>query len=161
MSKANTIHKTEDIILEIKNLKTHFMLDTGTIRAVDGVNLTIERGKTLGVIGESGCGKSVTAHSILRLIPSPPGEIVNGEILLHRDGEVIDITKLKPTEEAMRNIRGDDIGMIFQEPMTSFGPLHTIGNQITETILIHNKVANCFYLKVLKSYESYELLPIH
>ena len=133
---------TEDLILEIKNLKTHFILDTGTIRAVDGVDLTISRGKTLGVIGESGCGKSVTAHSILRLIPSPPGKIVDGEILLHRDDEVIDIAKLKPTEEAMRNIRGDDIGMIFQEPMTSFGPLHTIGDQITETILIHQKTTD-------------------
>ena len=133
---------TTDLILEIKNLKTHFTLDTGTIRAVDGVDLTISRSKTLGIIGESGCGKSVTAHSILRLIPSPPGKIVDGEILLHRDSEVIDITKLKPTEEAMRNIRGDDIGMIFQEPMTSFGPLHTIGDQITETILIHQKAAN-------------------
>ena len=132
----------KDLILEIRNLKTHFTLDTGTIRAVDGVDLTIARGNTLGVIGESGCGKSVTAHSILRLIPSPPGEIVDGEILLHRDGEIIDITKLKPTEEAMRNIRGDDIGMIFQEPMTSFGPLHTIGDQITETILIHQKAAD-------------------
>lgn len=132
----------EDIILEIKDLKTHFTLDTGIIRAVDGVNLTISRGKTLGLIGESGCGKSVTAHSILKLIPSPPGEIVDGEILLHRDGEVIDITKLKPTEEAMRNIRGDDIGMIFQEPMTSFGPLHTIGDQITETILVHQKATD-------------------
>lgn len=132
----------EDIILEIKDLKTHFTLDTGIIRAVDGVNLTISRGKTLGLIGESGCGKSVTAHSILKLIPSPPGEIVDGEILLHRDGEVIDITKLKPTEEAMRNIRGDDIGMIFQEPMTSFGPLHTIGDQITETILVHQQATD-------------------
>ena len=142
MSKDNTTHNAEDIILEIKNLRTHFTLDTGTIRAVDGVDLTISRGKTVGVIGESGCGKSVTAHSILRLIPSPPGEIVDGEILLYRDGEVTDITKLKPTEEAMRNIRGDDIGMIFQEPMTSFGPLHTIGDQIIETILIHQKAAN-------------------
>ena len=142
MSKDNVSHNTEDIILEIKNLKTHFMLDTGTIRAVDGVNFTISRSKTLGVIGESGCGKSVTAHSILRLIPSPPGEIVDGEILLHRDGETIDVTKLKPTAEAMQNIRGNDIGMIFQEPMTSFGPLHTIGDQITETILIHNKTTN-------------------
>ena len=138
MSKDNA----EDLILEIKNLKTHFMLETGTIRAVDGVDLTISRGKTLGVIGESGCGKSVTAHSILRLTPSPPGKIVDGEILLHRDGEVIDITKLKPTEEAMRDIRGDEIGMIFQEPMTSFGPLHTIGDQIMETILIHQKAGN-------------------
>lgn len=138
MSKGSA----EDLVLEIKNLKTHFILDTGTIRAVDGVNLTISRGRTLGVIGESGCGKSVTAHSILRLIPSPPGEIVDGEILLYREDEIIDITKLKSTEEAMRDIRGADIGMIFQEPMTSFGPLHTIGDQIMETLLIHQKAAN-------------------
>ncbi|MEZ4712446.1 MAG: ABC transporter ATP-binding protein [Caldilineaceae bacterium] len=126
-------------ILEIKNLQTHFKLDTGIIRAVDGVTLTLNRGKTLGVIGESGCGKSVTAHSILRLIPSPPGHIVGGEILLHRDNEIIDLAKLRLSSEVLRNIRGNDIAMIFQEPMTSFGPLHTIGNQIMETILLHQK----------------------
>lgn len=130
-----------DTILEIKNLQTQFMLDTGTIHAVDGVNLTLKRGKTLGVIGESGCGKSVTAHSILRLIPSPPGKIVGGEILLHRDNETVDLTKLNPYKDQMRSIRGNDIGMIFQEPMTSFGPLHTIGNQIMETILLHRGVS--------------------
>jgi peptide/nickel transport system ATP-binding protein len=129
-----------DTILEIKNLQTHFMLDTGTIHAVDGVNLTLKRGKTLGVIGESGCGKSVTAHSVLRLIPSPPGKIVGGEILLHRDDETVDLTKLNPYKDKMRSIRGNDIGMIFQEPMTSFGPLHTIGNQIMETIILHKGV---------------------
>lgn len=130
-----------DTILEIKNLQTQFELDTGTIHAVDGVNLTLKRGKTLGVIGESGCGKSVTAHSILRLIPSPPGKIVGGEILLHRDNETVDLTKLNPYKDQMRSIRGNDIGMIFQEPMTSFGPLHTIGNQIMETILLHRQVS--------------------
>jgi peptide/nickel transport system ATP-binding protein len=108
---------------------------------VDGVNLTLRRGKTLGVIGESGCGKSVTAHSILRLIPSPPGKIVGGEILLHRDGNTVDLTKLNPNKDEIRSIRGNDIGMIFQEPMTSFGPLHTIGDQIMETILIHRGVS--------------------
>jgi peptide/nickel transport system ATP-binding protein len=129
---------TTDAVLEIKNLQTHFLLDSGTIRAVDGASLTVNRGKTLGVIGESGCGKSVTAHSILRLIPSPPGKIVGGEILLHREGGIVDLTKLNPFKAEMRHIRGNDIGMIFQEPMTSFGPLHTIGNQIMETILVHN-----------------------
>lgn len=128
-------------VLEIKDLKTHFHLDTGVIRAVDGVTLTLRRGKTLGVIGESGCGKSVTAHSILRLTPSPPGRIAGGEILLHRAGDVIDMAKLSLSSETLRNIRGNDIGMIFQEPMTSFGPLHTIGNQIMETILLHQKAA--------------------
>ncbi|MEM7028658.1 MAG: ABC transporter ATP-binding protein [Chloroflexota bacterium] len=137
-----SIVSTSDLILEIKNLKTHFMLDTGTIRAVDGVSLSISRGKTLGVIGESGCGKSVTAHSILRLIPSPPGQIVDGEILIHRGNEIVDITQFRQSDEALRNIRGNDIGMIFQEPMTSFGPLHTIGNQIMETILVHDKAEN-------------------
>src|SRR5262245_13928592 len=107
---------TKDAVLEIKNLQTHFLLDTGTIRAVDGVTLIVRRGKTLGVIGESGCGKSVTAHSILRLIPSPPGKIVGGEILLHGEGETVDLTKLNPFKAEMRNIRGNDIGMIFQEP---------------------------------------------
>jgi peptide/nickel transport system ATP-binding protein len=142
MSAMNASDKAIDPILEIKNLRTHFMLDTGIIRAVNGIDLTIERGRTLGVIGESGCGKSVTAHSILRLIPSPPGKIVDGEIWLHRDGESIDLATLKPGGATLRNIRGDDIGMIFQEPMTSFGPLHTIGHQIMETILVHKKAAS-------------------
>jgi len=140
-SPVNARPKVADPVLEIKNLQTHFMLDTGVIRAVNGVDLSIERGKTLGVIGESGCGKSVTAHSILRLIPSPPGKIVGGEIWLHRDGESIDLAALNPRQETLRNIRGNDIGMIFQEPMTSFGPLHTIGHQIMEAILVHQKAA--------------------
>ena len=126
-------------VLEIVNLKTHFFLDTGTIKAVDGINLTINQGKTLGIIGESGCGKSVTAHSILKLIASPPGKIVSGKILLHHNNKLTDISKLENSDNKLRNIRGNSIGMIFQEPMTSFGPLHTIGNQIIESILIHNK----------------------
>ena len=135
-------NNAEDIILEIKNLKTYFTLDTGTIRAVDGVNLTISRGKTLGVIGESGCGKSVTAHSILRLIPSPPGEIVDGESCCTEMVRTSNIPNSNQQKKRCGISAGDDIGMIFQEPMTSFGPLHTIGDQITETILIHNKAAN-------------------
>ncbi|MEM7131077.1 MAG: ABC transporter ATP-binding protein [Chloroflexota bacterium] len=139
MLPASTNQPLDEPVLEIKELKTHFKLDTGTIRAVDGVTLTLNRGKTLGVIGESGCGKSVTAHSILRLIPSPPGRIVEGEILLHRDNEIIDIAQLRLHSDILRGIRGNDIGMIFQEPMTSFGPLHTIGNQIMEAILNHHE----------------------
>ena len=126
-------------LLDIRGLRTHFMLDTGVIRAVDGLDLTLHRGETLGIIGESGCGKSVTAHSILRLIPSPPGKIGDGESLFHPDdGAPVDLAKIDPRTEMMRTIRGGDIGMIFQEPMTSFGPLHTIGNQIMEAIQIHN-----------------------
>ncbi len=127
-------------LLEIKNLKTYFELDSGTVRAVDGVSFSISHGETLGVIGESGCGKSVTAHSILRLIPSPPGRIVDGEILFRRDkqkDDALDLAKLHPKKEQIRHIRGNDISMIFQEPMTSFGPLHTIGNQIMEAIEMH------------------------
>lgn len=129
-------------LLEINNLQTHFQLDSGTVRAVDGVSLSIGRGQTLGIIGESGCGKSVTAHSIMQLIPSPPGRIVDGEILYYRDENSttpIDLAKLHPKKEEIRKIRGNEIGMIFQEPMTSFGPVHTIGNQIMEAIRMHNK----------------------
>ncbi len=125
-----------DAVLEIKNLQTHFLADSGVVRAVGGVSLTVNRGQTLGVIGESGSGKSVTALSILRLV-RPPGKIVGGEIVLNREGGSVDLAKLDPRKKELRSIRGKDIGMIFQEPMTSFGPLHTIGNQIVETIRAH------------------------
>lgn len=133
-----------DALLEIKNLMTHFHLQEGIVRAVDGVSFAIGRGQTLGIIGESGCGKSVTAHSILRLVPSPPGNIVNGEILLHRrddasEDEPLDLARLDPRGAMIRSIRGAEISMVFQEPMTSFGPMHTIGNQIMESILLHQK----------------------
>lgn len=137
---------TQDALLEIKNLKTHFHLQEGIVRAVDGVTFAIRRGRTLGIIGESGCGKSVTAHSILRLVPSPPGNIVDGEIRLHRrengnaagqSQEQTDLARLDPRGAEIRAIRGAEISMVFQEPMTSFGPMHTIGNQIMESILLH------------------------
>ncbi|SIQ51957.1 ABC transporter ATP-binding protein [Halanaerobium kushneri] len=129
----------DDNILEMKNLKTHFFTDRGTVKAVDGVNLNVKKGKTLGVIGESGCGKSVTAHSILRLIPSPPGQIVDGSInYQQKDNKIIDLGKLDARGDTIRNIRGNEISMIFQEPMTSFGPQYTIGHQIMEAIMIHN-----------------------
>ncbi len=96
--------------------------------------------KTLGVVGESGCGKSVTGLSILALVPMPPGKIVEGEILYHRNGDVIDITKLNPKGKEIRSIRGNEIAMIFQEPMTSLNPVYTIGNQIMEAIILHQKV---------------------
>ena len=133
-----------DSLLEIRNLMTHFHLQEGIVRAVDGVSFDVRRGQTLGIIGESGCGKSVTAHSILRLVPSPPGNIVNGELLLYRgeSGEnsgPVDLAQLDPRGAEIRSIRGAEISMVFQEPMTSFGPMHSIGNQIIESILLHQE----------------------
>src|SRR5687768_14852183 len=125
-----------NLLLEVKDLRTYFFLHEGLVRAVDGVNFTIERGKTLGVVGESGCGKSITARSILGMI-RPPGRTVSGEIIYHQrvDGqgsqtELIDLTKLNPTGPEIRQIRWKSIAMIFQEPMTSLSPVHTIGDQI-------------------------------
>ncbi|MYH60432.1 MAG: ABC transporter ATP-binding protein, partial [Caldilineaceae bacterium SB0675_bin_29] len=114
------------------------------VRAVDGVSFDVRRGQTLGIIGESGCGKSVTVHSVLRLVPSPPGNIVDGQILLHQgengaDAATTDLAQLDPRGAEIRAIRGAEISMVFQEPMTSFGPMHTIGNQIVETILLHQE----------------------
>ncbi|HXF64185.1 MAG TPA: ATP-binding cassette domain-containing protein, partial [Caldilineaceae bacterium] len=111
-------------ILEIKDLHTYFFLERGTVKAVDGVDLTLGRQQTLGIVGESGCGKSVTAMSVMRLVRYPPGKIVKGEILLHRDDgrPTVDIAKLDPKGAEMRAIRGGEIAMIFQEPMTSLNP---------------------------------------
>ena len=120
-------------LLEVKNLKTFFFTDEGTAKAVDDVSYTIPEGKILGVVGESGCGKSVSALSIMRLIPDPPGQIVAGEIKF--DGKDL----LTLSEPQMRTIRGNDISMIFQEPMTSLNPVFTIGDQIMEAILLHQK----------------------
>jgi len=118
-------------LLSVKNLKTYFYTEDGTVRAVDGVDFEIKRGETLGVVGESGCGKSVSALSIMRLIPTPPGKVVEGKICFK--GKDI----LKISESAMRRIRGGDISMIFQEPMTSLNPVYTVGDQISEAIIMH------------------------
>ena len=118
-------------LLEIDNLKTHFFTDEGILPSVDGISFQIERGETLGIVGESGCGKSVTAMSILRLIPQPPGKIVGGEIRFN-GRNLVDIP-----EPELRKIRGNDIAMIFQEPMTSLNPVYTVGNQIVEAITLH------------------------
>src|SRR5690349_14734309 len=129
-------------ILEIKDLKTYFFLEKSTVRALDGINLTLNRKKTLGLVGESGCGKSIMAMSIMRLIQSPPGKIVDGEINLHRKGgqEVVDLVKLEQYGPEMRDIRGREIAMVFQEPMTSLNPLYTIGDQIAEAVQAHRNV---------------------
>ena len=133
------------MVLEVNNLKTYFMLEAGTVKAVDGVSFKLGHQSSLGIVGESGCGKSITAMSIMRLIKSPPGKIVGGEILLHQTSssrdEVTDLTKLNPQGAKMRSIRGGDIAMIFQEPMTSLNPLYTIGTQIAETVRLHQKVS--------------------
>jgi len=128
------------LLIKVKGLKTYFYTEDGVGRAVDGVDFTIEREKTLGMVGESGCGKSVTALSIMRLIPTPPGRIEAGEILYHQNGDVIDLTKLDPKGPEMRSIRGNEIAMIFQEPMTSLNPVYTIGKQIMEAIILHQRL---------------------
>jgi ABC-type dipeptide/oligopeptide/nickel transport system ATPase component len=120
-----------DRLLDVKNLKTYFFTDEGVVRAVDGVDLYIEKGETLGVVGESGCGKSVTALSIMKLIPQPPGRIVEGEISYNGTN----LVTLAPNK--MRKIRGKEISMIFQEPMTSLNPVFTVGEQIAEAIRLH------------------------
>src|SRR5574337_315215 len=119
------------ILLKIEGLQTHFFTEAGTVRAVDGVSLTVRKGETLGIVGESGCGKSVTALSVLRLIPNPPGKIVGGNIYL----EGRDLLTLP--EDEMRKGRGGSISMIFQEPMTSLNPVFTVGDQIAEGIRLH------------------------
>lgn len=128
-------------ILEVRDLKTYFYSDEGVVKAVDGVDFTVYKGKSLGIVGESGCGKSVTAQSVMQIVPSPPGKIVGGEILYYKGDEVIDIAKLKPDSRAMRAIRGSEIAIIFQEPMNSLSPVHTVGNQIMEAILLHQRVS--------------------
>jgi len=127
-------------LIEVKNLKTYFYTEDGVVRAVDGVDFVIEQEKTLGVVGESGCGKTVTALSVMGLIQIPPGKIEQGEILYHRDGKVTDLTKLNPKGKQYRSIRGNEIAMIFQEPMTSLNPVYTIGNQIMEAIILHQRL---------------------
>ncbi len=128
----------QETVLELRDLHTHFPLEEGLLKAVNGVSLTIHRNRTLGVVGESGCGKSVTAQSILRIVPEFAQ--MTGEILLHKNGEVIDLAALAPSGREIRDIRGRDISMIFQEPMTAFSPVHSVGEQIMEAILVHDDV---------------------
>jgi len=137
-----TEKKAAPPILEIKNLKTYFFLERITVRALDGVDLSLPFSSTLGVVGESGCGKSIMAMSVMRLIPSPPGKIVEGEVNLFKKGSnsPVDLTKLDPRGSEIRDIRGGQIAIIFQEPMTSLNPLYTIGAQIAETVQIHQNM---------------------
>jgi peptide/nickel transport system ATP-binding protein len=133
-------------LLSVRNLKTYFAQDEGTVKAVDGVNLDLYPGATLGIVGESGCGKSVTARSILRIVDRP-GRIIEGEIQFRRPtanggpGVTVDLARLDSNGSEMRSIRGAEIALIFQEPMSSFSPVHTVGNQIIEAILLHQKLS--------------------
>jgi oligopeptide/dipeptide ABC transporter ATP-binding protein len=130
-----------DPVLQVRNLHTHFFADEGVVRAVDGASFDLYAGRTLGIVGESGCGKSVTARSILRIVERP-GRVVGGEILLRRvDGRTVDVTKLPPDGAQMRAIRGGEIGLVFQEPMSSLSAFHTIGNQLIEAIRLHSRLS--------------------
>ncbi|MFZ5639219.1 MAG: ATP-binding cassette domain-containing protein, partial [Bacillota bacterium] len=123
----------EETVLRLKNLSTHFYTPRGIVKAVNGISFQVKRGQVLGLVGESGCGKSVTSLSILRLVP-PPGKIAGGEIRL--DGKNL----LQLSKEEMRRNRGKEISMIFQDPMTSFNPVRSIGRQFIETFLAHREV---------------------
>lgn len=124
-----------DPVLQIENLQTHFFTDRGQIPAVDGVTITVNKGEVVGIVGESGCGKSVTSLSVMKLVPNPPGKIVGGKIKFK--GEAL----VPADEKRMRDIRGNEIAMIFQEPMTSLNPVFTIGNQIGEAVRLHTKAS--------------------
>ena len=133
-------------LLSVRNLHTYFAQDEGMVKAVDGVSLEMSAGATLGVVGESGCGKSVTARSILRIVDRP-GRIVAGEIWFRRPtanggagSPAVDLAKLEPNSKEMRSIRGAEIALIFQEPMSSFSPVHSVGNQIIEAIVLHEEI---------------------
>lgn len=139
----------DQVLAEIKNLRTYFHLAEGVVRAVDGVDLTIRPGRTLGIVGESGCGKSITALSLMQLVPSP-GKIEAGQINYYRTihktessatADIVEITKLKPDSREMRAIRGNQISMVFQEPMAAMLPVRTVGAQIMEAIMLHQQVS--------------------
>jgi oligopeptide/dipeptide ABC transporter ATP-binding protein len=124
----------QEVVLDVQGLRTSFFTEGGEVKAVDDISFQVRKGRTLGIVGESGCGKSVTSLSIMRLIPNPPGRIVGGKIL-YRGRDIVTLSA-----EEMRKIRGDEISMIFQEPMTSLNPVFTIGNQICEAIELHQKL---------------------
>ena len=130
-----------DLLLDVRDLHTHFYMEQGTIRAVEGVSFSLARGESIGIVGESGCGKSVTARSIMKLLPHDFARIVDGQIIWQLDDATrTDIAKLNPYGAQMRRIRGGEIAMIFQEPMTSLNPVYTIGEQIVEAIVTHTEL---------------------
>ena len=141
---------TDNLLIEVKDLHTYFYLAEGVVHAVDGVDLKINQNQTMGVVGESGCGKSITGYSMLRLIPSP-GRIVSGDIIFYKPEktspgkaasvEEINITKLSPDGKEIRDIRGNRISMVYQEPMTAMSPVRTVGAQISEVLMLHQKLS--------------------
>src|SRR3990172_5701725 len=140
---------TREPLLRVEDLKAYFFMDEGTVRAVDGVSFNVQPGKVVGIVGESGCGKSVTMKAILQILEAG-AKIVNGKVTLrsrihHGDPnsaeELIELTRLRPNSRQMRKIRGAEIALIPQEPMAAFSPVHTVGNQIIETILLHQDVS--------------------
>jgi peptide/nickel transport system ATP-binding protein len=144
-------------VLEVRDLVTHFPTRSGVVKAVDGVSFTVHRGRTLCIVGESGSGKSVTARSILQIVDDP-GRIVSGSMMLHRpDGTSVDLAKLSPRSRAIRNVRGREIAMIFQEPMSSLSPVHTVGDQIGEVLQLHlglsKKIARTRCIELLAQVE--------
>src|SRR4051812_30072682 len=135
VERPMAVTQTNEKILEVKGLRTSFFTEDGEVKAVDDVSFDVFKGKTLGIVGESGCGKSVTSLSIMRLIPNPPGRVVGGEIL-YKGRNLLNFS-----HEEMRKIRGNEISMIFQEPMASLNPVFTIGNQICEAIALHQDLS--------------------
>ncbi|MCU0510516.1 MAG: ABC transporter ATP-binding protein [Anaerolineae bacterium] len=139
------MNQPSDPLLSIRDLKVHFFMDEGVVRAVDGVSLDVYPGQVFGIVGESGCGKSVTMKALLRIV-EPPGRIVSGEMLLRRTNkkgaapDIVDLAKLDARGQEMRDIRGGQIALIPQEPMAAFSPVHTVGNQIMEAIQLHRNV---------------------
>lgn len=131
----------EDVLLGVRDLHTYFSTDEGLVKAVNGVSFDIKKESVFGVVGESGCGKSITAMSIMQLLPKPHGQIHSGHVFF-RQGErgIVDLAQQDPTGSLMRRIRGNEIAMIFQEPMTSLNPVYTVGQQIVEAITLHQKV---------------------
>lgn len=153
-SRTKAGNNNTDVLLEVKGLKTHFFLQQGIVRAVENVDFTVNRGQTVGIVGESGCGKSVMARSVMSIVPSP-GRIVEGQILFHlyhgegnSTKEIVDMATLDPMGDKARSIRGFEISMVFQEPMTSLSPVHTVGDQIMEAILLHQEVTKAEARKI-------------
>ena len=133
--------KEENLLIDVRDLRVYFHIEQGIVRAVDGLSFKIEKGQSIGIVGESGCGKTITALSLMLLHPQPEGEIESGNIYYYPDGDsCIDIAKLGIYSEQIRNIRGNEIAMIFQEPMMSLNPVYKVGQQITEAIRLHQKV---------------------
>ncbi len=148
----NVVPQADDLAMEVEGLKTYFFTRQGTVKAVDDVSFYLRKGETLGIVGESGCGKSITALSVMRLVPDPPGKNVGGSVKL--DGRSL----LELSEAEMRDIRGNEMSMIFQEPMTSLNPVFTIGHQISEALILHQGLNKVEALE--RSVEMLELVKI-